>query len=233
MSKRLMLTTGLLLGLALACGGGSGSPAAPTAVPAKAATGLAYTDPSGAGWRLVQDASSTPTRLVLNLVGPTGLKTRGAGFNLVAPPSVKYGTFHVDIPGTSHSTDFPIADAGVYQLLNTDPRDPWTGASIPNDPLEPTMLAGGFKAGHLLTVGIFQKDRRATAKESGVALCRIALEFDATANLKVGDLLPLVITKARHQAEDIGPFSVDPTVALVEKAHLVNMPIAVGVLRAN
>ncbi len=233
MPNRLLLTTGLLLGLALACGGGSGSPAAPATAPAKTATGLAYVDPTGSGWRLVQDASSTPTRLVLNLVGPTGLKTRGVGFNLVAPVSVQYGTFHVDIPGTSHATDFPIADTGVYQLLNTDPRDPWTGDPIPNDPLEPTLFVGGFKPGHLLTVGIFQKDRRASAKESGVALCRIALTFDASANLKVGDLLPLVITKARHQAEDIGPFSINPTVALAEKAHLVDMPIAVGVLRAN
>ena len=224
------LISGLMLSLALACGGGS-NPAKTSAAPA--ATGLAYTDPTGTGWRLVKDASSTSTRLVLNLVGPTGLMTRGAGFNLLAPVSVKYGTFHVDIPGTTHSTDFPIADTGVYQLLNTDPRDPWTGDPIPTHPLEPTLLAGGVKAGHILTVGIFQKDRRATAKESGVALARIALEFDAAAGLRAGDILPLTVLKARHQAEDIGPFSVQPTVAMAEKAHLVDMTIALGVLRAN
>ncbi len=231
MSQRLLLTSALLLGLALACGGGSGGSA--VAAPAKAATGLAYTDPVGPGWRLLRDGSSTSTRLVLNLVGPTGLKTRGAGFNLQAPSSVKYGTFHIDIPGTRHATDFPISDAGVFELLNTDPRDPWTGEPIPSHPLEPTLLAGGVKGGHILTVGIFQKDRRASAKESGVPLARIALEFDAAAGLHAGDALPLAILKARHQAEDIGPFSVNPTVAMVEKAHLVDMPIAVGVLRAN
>jgi hypothetical protein len=159
--------------------------------------------------------------------------TRGAGFNLVAPSAVKYGTFHVDITGTTHATDFPIADTGVYELFNTDPRDPWTGDPIPRNPLEPTLLVGGFKAGHLLTVGIFQKDRRASAKESGQALCRIALEFDATAGLKAGDLLALTVPKARYQAEDIGAFSVSPTLEMAEKAHLVPMTVAVGTLRAN
>lgn len=229
MRKLGALFLGPLLALALACGGG----ASEGAKPAPAATGLAYTDPSGTGWRLVRDASSTPTRLVLNLVGPTGLKTRGAGFNLLAPTTVKYGTFHVAIPGTTQATDFPIAATGVYELLNTDPRDPWTGDPIPNHPLEPTLLAGGVKPGHVLTVGIFQKDRRASAKESGQALARIALEFDPAAGLQVGDLLPLAILKARHQAEDIGPFDIHPTVAMAEKAHLVDMTLAVGVLRAN
>lgn len=223
------LFLGPLLGLALACGGGKEA-GAPAPAPAQ---GLTYTDPTTTGWRLVKDPSSTPTRLVLNLVGPTGLKTRGAGFNLLAPAPVRYGTFHVAIPGTVHATDFPIADTGVYELLNTDPRDPWTGDPIPNHPLEPTLLAGGVKAGHVLTVGIFQKDRRASAKESGQPLARIALELDPAGGLFAGDTLPLAILKARYQAEDIGPFDVNPTVAMAEKAHLVDMTIALGVLRAN
>jgi len=61
---------------ALGCGGGSSSTSAP------AATALSYTGPTDpTQWRLVQDASSTPTHLVLNLMAPTG--ARGMGVTLV------------------------------------------------------------------------------------------------------------------------------------------------------
>jgi hypothetical protein len=224
MRTRTFLLSGLLLllGLSLACGGGS--TAAPV-VPAGPAKGLAYSDPTGTGWRLVKDSSSTPTRLLLNLVGPSGLKTRGAAFNLKAPLSVQFGNFT--------ETTWPIKDLGVYELWNTNPF-PYDG-SVPagSDPLEPRLLAGGVKAGNLLTVGIFQKDRRATAKDSGQPLCQIVLEFDATAGLKTGDAVPLTITKSKHMAEDIGAFSETATMEMLQKAHLVDMTIAVGTLHAN
>jgi len=231
MKKLTALIPGLLLGLVLACGGGSTTSPTPTAGSAPA-QGLAYTDPLGSGWRLVKDASSTRTRLVLNLVGPAGLKTRGVGFNLQAPSTVRFGVFtKPEMPAAY--TGWPIHDTGVYELRNTDPRDPWTGEPLPPDPLDPILLAGAVKKGNLLTVGIFQKDRRATAKESGVPLCQIALEFDATAKLSAKDALPLMIVKSKYIAEDIGAFSSTPTVEMVEKGHLVNMTIAVGALHAN
>jgi hypothetical protein len=222
MRKLGLCLLGLLFNLTLACGGGHTDPGAPAPVPAQ---GLAYTDPASTGWRLVRDPHSTPTRLLLNLVGPAGLNTRGVGFNVKAPSSVKFGAFT--------ETGFPIKDLGVYELWNTNP---WPGdGSVPagSDPLEPRLLAGGVKAGNLLTVGIFQKDRRATAKDSGKPLCQIALEFDPAAHLNVGDEIPLTITKARHIAEDIGAFSFTPTVDMASKANLVDMPIAVGSLRGN
>ncbi len=161
---------------------------------------------------------------MLNLVGPSGLKTRGAAFNLKAPATVKFGNFT--------ESGWPIADAGVYELWNTDPMG--DGSVAPGkDPLEPRLFAGGVQPGHVLTVGIFQKDRRATAKESGQPLCRIALEFDAAANLKAGDALALTITKARHMAEDIGAFSTTVTYDMAAKSHLVDMNIAVGTLSAK
>lgn len=219
-----VLALGLGLGLSLACGGGSDTPSsAATASPL--ATGLSYTDPTTTGWRLVKDETSTPTRLVLNLMGPSGLKTRGAGFNLQGPATVHFGTFS--------ETAMPVRAGHVYELLNIDPRDPWTGEPIPNDPQEPLLLAGGVKPGNLLTAGIFQKDRRATAKDSGAVLLQIALEFDPTAKLGQGDALPLAITKSKYMAEDIGSFSINPTTEMRQKAHLVDMTIALGTLRAN
>lgn len=214
MRKPLLFFTGLLISLALACGGGSNS--APSAPPPATATGLAYTDPSGTGWRLLKDPASTPTRLILDLVGPSGLKTRGTGFNLVAPASIHFGRFD--------ETGFPLRDGGVYDLLNTDP----TG-----DPLEPALLAGGVKPGNLLTVAVFQKDRRATAKDSGSVLFQIAFDFDPTAGLHAGDRLPLAVLKAKYMAEDIGAFSVNPTYEMIAKAHLVDMDLAVGSLSAK
>jgi hypothetical protein len=138
--------------------------------------------------------------------------------NVVAPPAVKFARFE--------STGFPVEDAGVYELLNTAP---WDGP----DPLEPKLLAGGVKPGNLLTVGVFQKDRRATAKESGRPLLRIALELDPAAGAVSGDPLPLSIVKARHMAEDVGVFDAYPTVDMARKAHLVDMPITVGELHAE
>lgn len=239
MRRFTFLLAGLLLGLTSACGetvvappppADLGTPPAPlvppastalappAAPPAAKATGLDYTDPSGTGWRLVKDASSTSTRVVLNLVGPAGLMSRGAGFNLKAPASVRFVRFT--------ETDFPVKDGGVYELGNTAPVGEL-------NPLEPVLLAGGVKPGNLLTVGIFQKDRRANAKDSGAPLLQIAFELDAAADLTVGQELPLAITKSKYQAEDIGAFSVTPTYEMIAKAPLEDMSIALGSLRAN
>lgn len=220
MRKPILTLPILMMGLFLACGGGSDSRStASSSTPAKS---FSYQDPTTTGWRLVKDATSTPTRLVLDLVGPSGLKTRGAGFNLVAPKGVHFGTFPSANPVPDlGAPDFPINDTGVYELKNTDN----TG-----DPLEPVLLAGGVKPGNKLTVGIFQKDRRASAKDSGVPLCQIALELDPTAKLSAGESLSLQIVKAKYIAEDIGAFSPTPTAEMVAKAKPVDFTLAVGQL---
>jgi len=71
------LLPGLLLGLTLACGGGSSS----AAVTQASASGLTYTNPPATGWRFEKDASSTPARSGPNLVRPTGPLTQGLGLN--------------------------------------------------------------------------------------------------------------------------------------------------------
>jgi hypothetical protein len=205
-----LLLCGLMVGLSLACGGGSHSAPA-TATPA--ATALAYADPSGSGWRLLKDTSSTSTRLVLNLVGPAGLKTRGVGFNLQAPSVVKFGAF---------ANGLAINDTGVYQLLS----------AAQADPNEPVALVGGVKSGNLLTAGIFQKDRAQVAQDSGTPLCQIALAFDATAGLQAGDKLPLLITKAKVIPEDIGTIA-DDLFTLDKKMKMADINVAVGSLSAQ
>ncbi len=212
MPTRHSLLAGLVLGLALACGGGSGSGSSP-ATPAK---GLSYQAPAAAGWRLVKDPASTSTHLLLDLVGPSGLKTRGAGFNLQGSGALRFRAFA--------ETGCPIRDLGVYELKSTDA----TG-----DPMEPLLLAAGVKQGNLLTAAVFQKDRRATAKDSGAPLFQIAVELDAAAGAQAGDTLAFAITKAQYMAEDIGAYATYATDEMAAKAHLVPMSISVGALHAE
>jgi len=208
-----LLSPALALLLGLACGGGSHS-AAPAPAPApNPAQGLSYTNPTGSGWRLVKDPSSTATRIVLNLVGPAGLKTRGVGFNLQAPAGVTFAAF---------SDGLPIHDTGVYQLQ----------ALGSTDPSEPLAITGGVKKWNLLSVGIYQKDRDQPAQDSGAALCQIALQFDAAAGLKVGTALTLSIPKAKAIPEDIGAIT-DDLWTLDKKMRMTDLSIAVGTLTAN
>lgn len=212
-SLSLLPALAFALGLSLACGGGSHSAPAPAPAPAQPAQGLVYTDPAGTGWRLVKDASTTTTKLVLNLVGPAGLKTRGVGFNLQAPAGVKFAAF---------SGGLPIKDGGVYQLT-------MAGST---DPSEPLALTGGVKKGNLLSVGIYQKDRDQAAQDSGATLCQIALQFDAAAALSTGAPLALSIPKAKVVPEDIGAVT-DDAWTLDKKMRMTDITIAVGTLTAH
>jgi hypothetical protein len=168
---------------------------------------------------LVRDPASTAQRLLLNLVGPAGLETRGVGFNLRAPQAIHFVTFN--------ETRFPLRDMGVYELLNSKP----SGGT--NDPLEPVLLAGAVQAGNKLTVGIFEKDRRVTAKDSGVPLLQIGLELAPSAGAHTGDAIQLAVPKSQFMAEDIGAFSPVPTAEMIGKAHLQNMTVDIGSLHAE
>jgi len=206
-----LLFYGLVLALSLACGGGHTGAVADETAPTAMAEGLSYKDPAGNGWRLVKDASSTNVRIVLNLVGPSGFKTRGVGFNLQAPTTVKFGTF---------SNGLPIGDPGVYQLLSA--------GSV--DPNEPVAMTGGVKEGNLLTVGIYQKDRGQSAKDSGRTLCQIVLLPGDRA--RSGAQLPLTIPKAKVIPEDIGAVT-DELWLLDKKMKMADITIAIGTLTAR
>ncbi len=78
----------------------------------------------------------------------------------------------------------------------------------------------------MLTVGIFQKDRRATAGDRarplsdrpGVRPRRRPLRRDA---------VTLALTKAKYMDEDIGAFAISPTLEMAQKAVLKDMAISV------
>jgi hypothetical protein len=205
---------------AAACGQSAVQPVQqPPPTSATPATTLTYTDPTTDGWRLVQDPASTPTHLLLDLVGPSGFMTRGAAFNMKLPPGLR--------PRAFAETNHPVKDLGVYQLYNTQPKN---GV---RDPQEPVLLAGVWKPGGLLSVGVFQKDRRESAKDSGAPLFQIAIELDPATPINSGTRLPLLVSKSKYIAEDIGVFNPNGSFEMMAKAHLQDFIITVGDLRAD
>jgi hypothetical protein len=210
MRTRLLIVAVLALSAA-ACGSGTNTNTN-TGTP----TQLSYVNPSpdAGAWQLVQDASSTSSELVLALVGPAGVKTRGVGFNLQADSSVHFMAFDGGVPAE---------DTGVYQLRAAIP-DP----NLPADIAEPTFMSAGVKPGNLLTVGIFQKDRTLPAVDSSVAVVRIKL--DLAAGAKSGPVA-LKVVKAKVMPDDIG--GTTNGLSILEKSQLASAVVSVGTLQAK
>jgi hypothetical protein len=203
----------LLLATVTACGGTSSPPAQPAAPHATPATSLRYADPAGTGWRLVADPSSTSTRIVLNLVGPAGQLTRGVGMNLKAPPGIR---FEALVDG------LPVRDLGVYEL-----------GTAGTPPLgEPVALIGGVKPGNVLSVGVYQKDRRHAAKDSGAAVLQVAFSIDPASPPAAGATIALSVPKAKVIPEDIGQVT-DGTWLLDQKMRMADVAVALGTLTGN
>lgn len=111
-----------LLALAACSGGGGGGGGTPT--PSKTiADTLAYTNPTGSGYLLVRNASSTSSHLILDLVGPAS-SVSGVGFSLsadqtkvtwsnVGSDKVNGPLFSNALVKTKLSGD--VLQAGVYQ----------------------------------------------------------------------------------------------------------------------
>ncbi len=214
-----------LTALAAFAGAGCGSSSTSNPPPPPASSGqLGYTDPpaSSTGWRLVKNSTSTPTRLVLDLVGP-GDKARGVGFNLKADPRVRFLPL---------DDGMPVHDTGVFELHSVLPD-----TDIPLALGEPVYFAGGVMPDNVLTVGIFQKDRHLTAKSTNVPLLSIALDISKSG---AAGAVSLQVVKARIIPEDIGgpvdgaydPQAILPT-AVVTKSQLQPIEIAVGNLQVH
>jgi len=230
MNTKLLTTLALFAALS-GCGGGDStppsSPPAPTPAPAPAATptGLSYADPTSSGWRLVKDASSTSTRLVLDLVGPAGTQTRGVGFNLRRGMGLAFGRF--DNGGYAH-------DTGVFQLKGSNPDfESYAGTDA-----DPVLFASApLKSGDVLSTGIFQKDRSNGPKDSAAPLVQVVVtladftKVDPAAVAAATDPYGLHVIKARIVPSDIGGFAL--TTDVLKKARMVDIMVDTGTLTAT
>jgi hypothetical protein len=209
----------LAITLVAGCGGGSDS--APASAPgSKVATSISYTDPSGSGWRLVKQESSTSTRVVLGLVGPSGTTSRGVGFNIGAGYGVHFATF----------TDGNYAkDTGVFQLKGSNPNfEPYAGTDA-----DPVLFASRLKGDKLLTTGIFQKDRSYSAKPLAAPVVQIAIELDQLTRLTQGAQVSLTVLKARMVPADIGGMDFQLDMETLAKAKMQDITVEVGRLTAQ
>lgn len=219
-----LLVPFVLVATLAACGGGSSTGSAPP--PTVTPTSLNYTDPTGDHWRLVKDASSTPTRLVLDLVGPDGTQTRGVGFNLKRGAGLAFGKF--DNGGYAH-------DTGVFQLKGTNSNfESYAGTDA--DPV--LFVSAPLKSGDVLSTGIFQKDRTNAPKDSTAPLVQVVVtlaDFNATSVAAVNatsDPYGLHVVKARIVPSDIGGMNFVVTTDTLKKAKMQDITVDTGIVTA-
>lgn len=206
--------------LAAGCGGGSDSPSDSSTPGTRLATSLSYTDPTGTGWRLVQQEGSTSKRIVLGLVGPAGTTSRGVGFNLGAGFGVHFGTF----------ADGNYArDTGVFQLKGSNPNyEPYAGTDA-----DPVLFLSRPMGERTLTTGIFQKDRSYSAKPLTAPVVQVVIELDATPVVAQGSAITLAVPKARTIPDDIGAKDFVVDLDTLAKAKMQDISVEVGRLTAQ
>jgi len=202
-------------------GSGSGTTTNIPGTSATASTGLSYTDPTDTThWRLVQDASSTATRVVLNLVGPDNAVARGVGFNLSKGQCINFGTF---------PTGAYALNTKVFQLkaVNVDIL-PYAGT-----PADPELFASApINGGAQLSTGIFQKDRTHPAVAVNQPLVQIAIDLatQATTGCNKGTVVALSVVKAKIIPDDIGGMDFQTTYTSIQKGKMATIAIDVGTL---
>jgi hypothetical protein len=227
MNSKLLLSF-LFTATLAGCGGGGDStpPAAPPPPPVVAPTHLSYSDPTSTGWRLVKDATSTDTRIVLNLVGPAGTQTRGVGFNLRKGMGLAFGKF-----GSAYAHD-----TGVLQLKGTNSNfESFAGTDA--DPV--LFVSAPLKSGDVLSTGIFQKDRTNGPKDSAAPLVQVAVTLGDFSKLNLAtvnasaDPYGLHVIKARIVPADIGGMDFQLTAEVISKAKMQDITVDTGTLTAT
>jgi hypothetical protein len=179
------LLASLSLAALAACSGGASDEAPPAA-------SLVYTEPAATAhdWKLQRDTSSTDTRLVLKLVGPSdGTKYRGIGFTLAFDPAKVKAAQFLDEQGQPAGY---FRDSGVFSDKNN------AGGDMPV-----SLQAGGVNNDKLM-VGVFQKtdeiawgvDRGATAKDASRGVLTVALELNPAQAAQPGGV-SLAVVKAK------------------------------------
>jgi hypothetical protein len=162
MNKLLAGSATLALAALLACGGGGGSSAPPKA------TGLAYTDPASGTYRLVKNASSSGSHLVLDLVGPATGTAVGVSITLITDGAK---ATWVDVPA-----------GGTTQVLMQNGTQFSLGSGTP---IQKAKAVGG-----VLQATVAQKAPTAPAPLDG-PLLRVAMDLKPSLTLAQGTVIAL------------------------------------------
>lgn len=187
---RWLFMSGALLFLMACGGGGGGGASSQPSQPAKAA-GLAYTDPAGGGFRLIRDAGSTSTKLILRLVGPAASTGRGVAFTFTVDPAL------ADL--------VKVADAEAEYVQNGE-------AFVLGD--APRFLKG-IKQNGTLRVTVSQKGQ-GSARALDAALLKVAIQFKAAAGLNAGTAIPISVTEGEYLPATGGPVAMTVSTGLLK-----------------
>jgi hypothetical protein len=125
----------------------------------RTAGSLAYTDPASGTYRLMRNAGSTATHLVLDLVGPAGTLGRGVGFYLTAD--------------TTKVTWAKVAASDAELVQNGDVFTLGGGQ----------QLIKAKASGDTLQAGVYQKGAGVSAKPLNATLARVALDLKGSPSL--------------------------------------------------
>jgi hypothetical protein len=177
MTTHRLLSTFATLSLAAlcACGGGGGSPPAPP-LPA---TGLAYTDPTSGTYRLVKNAASSGSHLVLDLMGPGSGTAMGTSITLSAD--------------TTRVTWVDVPPGGTTATLMKNGTQFNLGSGLP--------IQNAKATGNVLQATVAQKNPTPAAALSGTLL-QVALDLKPGLGLPPGTTLTLSADGSKCQVLD-------------------------------
>jgi hypothetical protein len=180
----LSVAAALSLAALLACGGGGSAPA-----PAPTATSLAYADPTTGAFKLVKNASSSGTHLILDLLGPSSGTAMGAAIALSAD-TTKVAWVDVPAGGTTASL---MKNGTQFNL----------GSGLP--------IQRAIATGNGLQAAVAQKNPTPPASLNGTLL-QVALDLKSGLGLTPGTAITLSADGTKCQVLDgtgtLSPISV-------------------------
>ncbi len=173
-NRFLSFSATLSLAALFACGGGSTPPP-----PVPTATGLAYTDPTTGTYRLVKNASSSGSHLILDLKGPSSGTAMGATITLSADTTK---VTWVDVPA-----------GGTAATLMKNGTQFNLGSGIPIQMAKAT--------GNVLQATLAQKNPAPAAPLNGTLL-QVALDLKSGLGLTQGTAITLSADSVKSQVLD-------------------------------
>jgi hypothetical protein len=167
----------LALAALLACGGGGGGSTPPAPV---TATSLAYTDPATGTYKLVKNAASSGSHLVLDLMGPSS--GTAAGITITLSTDVTKVTW-VDVPA-----------GGTTAVLMQNGTQFNLGSGVP---IQKARATAG-----VLQVTVAQKGLAVPPASLNGALLRVALDLKPGLGLSQGTAITLSADAVKSQLLD-------------------------------